>query len=61
MNRRARYEYKSSLCLKGLVGNPVLVFPDENLSALDMFPRMELIEDLQFRKQLPKSIGKHKF
>ena len=32
-----------------------MVLPDENIKTLDMLPRVQLIEDLQFRKQLPNS------
>ena len=36
--------------------NPVLVLPNENVQSLDMQPRINIIEDLQFRKAIPKSL-----
>ena len=55
LNRRERYDYQNRRYIKGFEVNPILVLPDENLKTLDMFPRVNLIEDLQFRKQLPNS------
>ena len=35
--------------------NPVLVTPSQDIEILDMLPRINVLEDLQFRKALPKS------
>ena len=35
--------------------NPVLVTPDPSVQALDMLPRVELLEDVEFRKKIPKA------
>ena len=35
--------------------NPVLVMPDHNVRHLDMMPRVNILEDIQFRKAIPKS------
>ena len=35
--------------------NPVLVMPDKEIMTLDMLPRVSMLEDIQFRKALPKS------
>ena len=35
--------------------NPVLVVPDPSVQALDMLPRVELLEDVEFRKKIPKA------
>lgn len=35
--------------------NPVLVLPSNDVRQLDMMPRIQILEDLQFRKALPKS------
>ena len=55
MNRRERYDYQNKKYISQYKSNPVLVLPDEHLKTLDMFPRVNLIEDIQFRKQIPKS------
>ena len=61
MNRRERFEYQNRHYINGYEANPILVLPDSNLKTLDMFPRVDLIEDLQFRKALPNSFKMHKF
>ena len=50
MNRRERYDYQNKKYIAQYKTNPVLVLPDEHLKTLDMFPRVNLIEDIQFRK-----------
>lgn len=35
--------------------NPVLVLPGQEIETLDMMPRISMLEDLHFRKALPKS------
>ena len=35
--------------------NQVLVTQDKNVTSLDMMPRVSLLEDIAFRKALPKS------
>lgn len=35
--------------------NPVLVMPSKDVASLDMMPRVNIIEDMQFRKALPKT------
>ena len=42
--------------LQALSKNPVLVVQSEGIQNLDMKPRVNIIEDLQFRKALPKSV-----
>ena len=36
--------------------NPDLVMPSQEVTTLDMMPRVSILEDLQFRKALPKSL-----
>ena len=35
--------------------NPVLVMPTAAMESLDMMPRVNVLEDIQFRKAIPKS------
>lgn len=41
--------------VKQMQTNPVLVTPDPSVQALDMLPRIELLEDIVFRKKIPKA------
>ena len=53
--RRERYDYQQAKMIRQMQNSPVLVVPDPSVAALDMLPRIEMLEDLQFRKKLPKS------
>jgi len=55
MNQRERYEYLNKKYLTSMGKNQVLVMPNQEVKTLDMMPRVSILEDLQFRKALPKS------
>lgn len=55
MNMKERFEYLNKKYLASMEKNPVLVIPSKEVKTLDMMPRVSILEDLQFRKALPKS------
>ena len=53
---RQRFKYTNKKYIEKLGTNPVVVLPSQGVQSLDMNPRVNIIEDLQFRKALPKSV-----
>ena len=49
------FQYLDNKYRKGMVNNPVLVMPTVAMESLDMMPRVNVLEDIQFRKAIPKS------
>lgn len=55
MYTRERYDYLNKKYINSIGKNPVIVVPSNDVKTLDMMPRISILEDLQFRKALPKS------
>ena len=53
--QRERFSYLNKKYLESMSKNPVLVMPDQNVKSLDMKPRVHVLEDVHFRKALPKT------
>ena len=58
MCKRERFDYLQSKLNDKLFRSPICVVPDQSIKALDMLPRVDLCEDIHFRKRLPKSYKK---
>lgn len=58
MCRRERFNYLQSKLIDNNLRNPVCVVPNANIRALDMMPRIDICEDIHFRKRLPKRYKK---
>ena len=55
MHRRENFEYKNRKYVDKVGSNPVLVIQHPEVQSLYMAPRVNIIEDMQLRKALPKS------
>ena len=55
MHRRKNFRYENRRYLDKIRSNEVIVTQCPDVKILDMIPRVSIIEDVQFRKALPKS------
>ena len=55
MHIRNNFQYKNKKLIELMSKNQVLVTQDRGVTSLDMMPRVSLLEDISFRKALPKS------
>lgn len=55
MHLRENFTYKDRKYIEKVGNNPILVTHHPSVQSLDMIPRVNIIEDVQFRKALPKS------
>ena len=55
MQKREHFQYMNKKYIQTMSKNPVLVTPSLDVKSIDMLPRVNILEDLQFRKALPKS------
>lgn len=55
MHKREHFAYLNRKYIETVGSNQVLVMQTPEVKSLDMIPRVNIIEDLQFRKALPKA------
>ena len=55
MLKREKFSYENKRYIETVGANPVVVTANQNVKVLDMLPKVNILEDCQFRKALPKS------
>ena len=55
INLREYFTHLNKKYIDTMSKNPVLVMPDQEVETLDRMPRVSMLEDIHFRKALPKS------